>query len=157
MLVTISASELKARDSKLKIDQIKVNDRDVIWPSLLKSGFVFYEKLNKDRLPVNLEFPNGVQKISFRFNKLENKKISYRYKLIGQDSIWKKADVSGWVNFDNVKNGSLCFVLQEICNKKVIDEVRFKFLNKLTEAIIFADIYALTVLIFLIIVIIKIK
>ena len=90
-----------------------------------------YDKLDADGLPVNLELLSGTENISFRFNKSKNEETIYRYKLYGQDTIWKYCTNSPWVKFDNLKNGRYCFVLQEIFNNKVNQVIKFYFHNNL--------------------------
>jgi hypothetical protein len=122
-----NSSNIIASTSKLKIEQIQINNRFVNWSNSKIWEHINYENLGNDGLPVNLELFNNTDKISFRFNKSKNEKIKYRYKLLGQDTSWKNSNNSEWVKFDNLKNGKYCFVLQEIENNKVTQVIKFNF------------------------------
>lgn len=126
-----NSSNLLASNSKLKIEETQMHNQITRWAFLNLMSFVKYDKLDADGLPVNLELLNGTENISFRFNKSKNEEIIYRYKLYGQDTIWKYCTNSSWVKFDNLKNGRYCFVLQEIINNKVNQVIKFHFYNNL--------------------------
>ncbi len=140
-----NSSNIFASTSKLKIEQIQINEHDVSWPDWQQFYGINYERLGPDGLPINLELTNGAESISFRFNKSENNEIKYRYKLQGKDTTWKYSHNSEWAKFYKVKEGEYCFLLQEIEKNKVTQEVKFNFYNKLNEFWIKNDIINLLI------------
>jgi hypothetical protein len=138
-LVFQNSFNILASTTKLKIEQIKINNNIVYWISSVNWNQMKYEKIGPDGLPVNLELYDYSGKISFRFNKSKNEDIKYRYKLDGQDTIWKYSDNSDWINFDNLIDSKYCFVLQEIENNKVTQVIKFNFFNRLNNYLIWND------------------
>ena len=148
---------LKAAEKKLKIEQIRFRNYTLI-PDLTKRyGLIEYTEIGKDNLPVNLTLKNGLNQIGFVFSRNSNTKYTYRYKLLGKRNQWKYAIATNLAYFEELKHGHYCFVLQELYENKINQEIKYKFFNNLNFWLMISDFVMLLPSILFIYIIFKMK
>lgn len=137
---------LIAAEKKLKIEHIKIFNYNLN-PVLNKnSHFINYTEIGKDNLPVNLTLTNSFNQIGFVFSRNSNAKYTYRYKLLGKSNQWKYASATNLAYFEELNHGHFCFVLQELYENKINQELKYKFYNNYNYYLITFDCFAILVI-----------
>ena len=152
-----NSSCLYASNTKLKIEQIKINDKIAIWPSMESSYLINYTKMNEDGLPENLELLTSPSSIAFKFVYFGSSNPQFRYILKGYQNKWHYADSCQFLKFKNLRHGKYKLIIQAIEENKILSNISFDFYYNNFSRLAIIDFYNFLFVLLFIYSIIKMK